>query len=638
MDASRTERRLAAILAADVVGYSRLIEADEASTLAAIRALREEVIDPLLAEHKGRIAKLMGDGAIVEFGSVVDAVACAVAMQIDVAAHQAGASAERCIVFRIGINLGDVVVEGDDLLGDGVNIAARLEQLCEPGGVLVSGPAYDQLQGKFALPLDFTGEQQVKNIARPVRAYRVRMDGTRRRVALDRRRLRRLLPKASALVAVLLLAGGGAWWFLPDDSARAKPSIAVLPFDNLGGDEATGRLADGITEDIITDLARFREFEVISRNSVQTYKGKPFDITNVGRELNVRYVLEGSIQRQGDRFRVTGQLIDVASGAHVWSERWDRPAADVFQVQAELSQQVAGKLSGIAGTIIAADREAARRKPASDLNVYDLFVLASEAKQKETKESIADCTRLLKQSLEIDPNFARAWTLLGTCYAVSMRWTDNWDETYGLYLSSERRAVELDPLDADAHAGFAFALGLGGDLKQAESEFEKALNLNPNSADVLTRYAYWAVAFGKPEEGAEMAERAARLDPNAPPWALRMQSGGLFAGSRYEEAIRIRQRVPKEMFNDSDYIELATFLVAAGRIDEARALVGESLAAYPAITIEGWTGDPGWSAEDRRNTIELMRKAGFPACASDAEVKKGGIKIRLPECEAQTSG
>jgi TolB-like protein/class 3 adenylate cyclase len=632
MDEGHSERRLAAILVADVVGYSRLIEADEAGTLAAIKALRAEVMNPLIAAHKGRIVKLMGDGAIIEFASVVDAVTCAVAIQDAVTERQGGVAPGRRIALRIGVNLGDVVVEGDDLLGDGVNVAARLEQLCDPGGVLISGTAYDHMQGKLNLPLDFAGQQRVKNIARPVPAYRVRMPGGRRRDGFDKRRLQRLLPRAAAVIVVLLLATGAAWWFMVGGPVQAKPSIAVLPFDNLGGDEATGRLADGITEDIITDLARFREFEVIAHNSVEGYKDKAVDVKRVGRELKVRYVLEGSIQRQGDRFRITGQLIETASGTHVWSDRWDRPAADVFEVQAELSQQLVGELSGIAGTIIAVDREAAKRKPPSDLNAYDLFVLASEAKQRETKESIGECIGLLKRSLEIDPGFARAWTLLGSCYAVSTRWTDNWDATTRLYLESMRRAVELDRLDADAHAGLAFALGYTGDLKQAEVEFEKALSLNPNSADVLTRYASWAATFGKPEEGAEMAEQAVRLDPHAPPWALRMQSTALFSGGHYEEAVRIRQRIPREMFSDGDYIELAVFLVALERTEEAKAEVAAGLAAYPTITIESWTGDPGWADEERQNTIDLMRKAGFPPCANEAEIKKGAIKVRLPEC------
>ena len=343
-------------------------------------------------------------------------------------------------------------------------------------------------------------------------------------------------------------------------------------------------------------------------------------------------MLEGSIQRAGDDVRVTGQLIEVTSGAHVWSERWDRPMADVFEVQAELSQQVTGKLAGLAGTIIAADRESARRKQPSDLNAYDLFVLASEAKQKETKESIAECFSLLDRAIQIDPAFARAFALRGTCYAFSQRFGGNWDETYAHYLDDERKAVELDPLDADAHGNLAMALAVGGNLKEAEAEFDRALSLNPNSADVLTRYAYWAESFGKSKEGAGAAELALRLDPNAPAQALRFQSGGLFWGGRYDRAIEVRQRVPRAMFIDGDYIELATFLVAGGRVDEAKKLAVESLDGFPWISIESWTGDPGWTDASRARTIELMREAGFRVCATEEEVANGGIKVRIPEC------
>jgi TolB-like protein/DNA-binding winged helix-turn-helix (wHTH) protein len=439
--------------------------------------------------------------------------------------------------------------------------------------------------------------------------------------------------RRGAIAAILLIVLAGlAWTFLPAPPAATKASIAVLPFDNLSGDEATGRLASGITEDIITDLARFREFDVIARNSVEAYKGRPTDIREIGRALDVRFVLEGSIQRDGDRVRVTGQLIDTQTGAHVWSERWDRPVADVFDVQAELAQTVTGKLAGIAGTIVTADAQAARRKRPSDLSAYDLFVLASEAKQQETKESIARCFTLIDQALKIDPAFARAWIMLGTCHAFSMRWSDNWDKTHALYVAALRRAVELDPLDADAHAGLGMALALGGDLKQGEMEFDKAMSLNPNSADVLTRFAYWALTFKRTEEGAQAAERAVRLDPNARPWALRFQSAGLFYGGRLAEAIRVRQKIPKEMFIESDYIELASFLAAAQRVDEAKTLAKEALTLLPHISIEGWTGDPGWLEEDRQKAIALMRLAGFPDCASAAELAKGGIKVRLPEC------
>ena len=313
MDDVAVERRLVAILAADIVGYSRLVEKDETATLVAIRRLRREVIDPLLAKYHGRIVKLMGDGAIVEFVSVVDAVRCAAELQKACAAAQADVPVDRRIVFRIGINLGDVVVEGDDLLGDGVNVAARLQEICEPAGVLVSGTAYDHLGGKFDLPLDFAGEQHVKNISHPVRTYQVRLAGSSQPWRLRARTYRDLM-RVSAVILIAALAAGGWWWLRSGDTAIASPSIAVLPFDNLGGDETAARLAGGITEDIITDLARFRSMEVIARNSTMRYKGEPVDIRQVGRDLKVRYVLEGSIQHQNDNVRVTAQLIEAESG------------------------------------------------------------------------------------------------------------------------------------------------------------------------------------------------------------------------------------------------------------------------------------------------------------------------------------
>lgn len=383
MAADGSERRLAAILAADVVGYSRLVETDEAGTFAALKKLRCEVIDPLLAKHKGRIAKLMGDGMIVEFGSAVDAVRCAAAVQKG-AELQADIPEERRLQLRIGVNLGDVLVEGDDLLGDGVNVAARLEQLCEPGGVLISGTAYDHLQGKLDLPLDFAGEQQVKNIARPVRAYRVRLAGTGVPWRLRLRQHRRGMLRAAASVVALALIGAGLWWLQPVEPANATTSIAVLPFNDLGGDEQTGRLADGIAEDIITGLARFNAIEVIARNSVQVYKDKAVDIRQVGKDLSVRFVLEGSIQRHGDRFRITAQLVEAASGTHIWSDRWDRPVADVFAVQTEFAEHLAAKLADDKGVVISADREAAKRKRPSELTAYCSAARRSTARRRST--------------------------------------------------------------------------------------------------------------------------------------------------------------------------------------------------------------------------------------------------------------
>jgi TolB-like protein/class 3 adenylate cyclase/Flp pilus assembly protein TadD len=626
-------RRLAAIMAANIVGYSRLMEADEAATLAAIKDLRCAVIDPLLVEHHGRIVKLMGDGAIVEFGSVVDAVACAVAVQKGSEARQAECPGGRRIVFRIGVNLGDVVVEGEDLLGDGINVAARLEQLCSPGGILISGTAFDQLQGKIdRLTLDYAGDQHVKNIARPVRTYNVRQDGGGRPWRLRMRPHLGEMRWAAAILAVLVLAGAGWWWLAAGEPMRARASIAVIPFDNLGGDEATGRLADGITDDIITDLARFRDLEVIARHSTMIYKGKPIDVRVVGSDLNVRFVLEGSVQRQANRVRVAAQLVDATSAAHLWSERWDRPDQDVFAIQTELAQLVAAKLGGYAGTIIWTDRDAAKRKRPSDLNAYDLYLLGIEAKHRETKESLTEAIQLLKQSIEIDPKFARAWTGLAWSYALMTERAENIAELTALQMDAARRAVELDPLDAEAHAAFGSALGNAGDLQQLSSEMKRAVSLNPNSADILTFYASWASTFGEVGPGVEAAERAIRLNPDSPNWAIGAYRYAYFMAGRYEEAWQLQRRRPKQGFGRTDYVYVAAILAALGREEEARTAVAEALSQFPDLSIEGFAGGPEWSEAERQRFNETMRKANFPPCASDAALKNRPDLIRLPEC------
>ena len=508
----RVERRLAAILAADIVGYSRLIEQDEAGTLAAIKGLREQAIDPLLAEHKGRIVKLMGDGAIVEFASVVDAVACAVAVQKAVGDRQAKTPADRRIVFRIGVNLGDVVVEGDDLLGDGVNVAARLEQLCEPGGVLVSGTAFDHLQGRLGLPLEFTGEQQVKNIARPVRAYRVRLDGSARRLpsahGLGRQPL--MLTAAAVLFAAVFL--GGIWKFWPVDPPPAKPSLAVLPLDNLAGDEATSRFADGLTEDIITDLARFGDLDVIARRSVEAYKGKAIDVRQVGRDLNVRYVLEGSIQRLAGEVRVTAQLIDARTGAHVWSDRWDRPAREVFAIQTELSERVAARLAVnvIQGQSVAA----AHRKPPEDLEAYDLVLLAYEAQKRGTRADIEQGLAYVDAAIAQDPAFARAYTRKAWLLLNLPDPDKDYNATYAEMERLARKALELDPNYTGGHITLAFAESSLGNNDEARASTARALELNPSSADTLNQAAEAMPYYGEPERGAELCERSFRLNPN----------------------------------------------------------------------------------------------------------------------------
>jgi TolB-like protein/class 3 adenylate cyclase/Flp pilus assembly protein TadD len=635
MATARVERRLAAILAADVVGYSRLMERDEDRTLERLKAHRKELVEPLVAQHHGRIIKLMGDGILCEFGSAVDAVRCAVLVQRGMAEREAGAPEGERILLRIGINLGDVVHEADgDLYGDGVNIAARLEQLCEPGGVLVSGTAYDHLQGKIDLPLDFTGERRVKNIERPVRTYRVRLDGARAASPSLPARRKWALPAAAAVLVALLLAAGAAWWWpWPAEPAlTGRPSIAVLPFDNLGGDEATARLVGGITEDIITDLARFREFDVIARNSTAVYAGKPVDVRQVGRDLNVRYVLEGSIQRQGERVRTTAQLIDAGTGAHVWSERWDRPTDDVFAVQTEIAERVASRLGG-GGAVAQAERQvAARRARPGNLTAYELYLLGAQASERATREANAEAIRLHSKAVELDPTLARAWVLLSLAHNLSVGYDADPEAARKAALDAAERAVALDPADAEAHAALGEALTSQGEFGRAAAEFETALRLNPGHVEVLTFYSGWASAFGHPERGTEAADRAIRLNPNYAPWAANNFRYAYFMAGRYEDALRVTERQPKENLTRFGLVFRAAIYAALGRAEEARTAAAEALARHPGLTIEGFVNDPGFSDSERQRLIETMRQAGFPPCAKPEELAGPAAPVRLPEC------
>jgi TolB-like protein/class 3 adenylate cyclase len=640
MASTRTERRLAAILAADVVGYSRLVEQDEGGTLAAVRDIRYAVIDPLLAEHRGRIVKLMGDGLLAEFGSVVDAVACALAIQAATAARQDDIPPERRIVFRIGINLGDVVVEGDDLLGDGVNIAARLEQLCEPGGVMVSGTAYDHLKGKLNVPFDFAGQKRVKNISQPVRTYTLRMEGAQRGWSWRTRLLRRW-PLAAALAAVLLVMVLGLWWWSQrgeptiDETAIGKPSIAVLPFDNLGGDDATGRLAAGVTEDIITDLSRYRDLDVMARNATAAYADKPVDIRAVGKALNVRYVLEGSIQRSGEQVRVTAQLIEADRGTHLWSERWDRPATDVFAVQAEVAEQVATRLAASGGAIPEAERAASRRARPEDLKAYDLYRMGQEAMGHFTKESTEEAIRWLEQAVDQDPKLARAWVALAAAHDLTMHYGADVDAARAAAMQAIRRGLELDPQDAAAHATLGHILGMAGDLPRAEAEFETALRLNPSDAGILTNHAGWASTFGDPGRGAQAADRAMRLNPNYSVSAAGFFRLAYLMAGRYEDALRLVEREDHQTRTRGGWVHGAVIYAALGRQEDAKAAVLETLKRHPDLTIESFAlNSPGYSDAERQRLVEGMQSAGFPPCIKPEQLQAMAAPVhRLPECQ-----
>jgi len=446
MAEARVERRLAAILAADVAGYSRLMGIDEEGTLASLKAHRRDLVDPKIAEHRGRIVKTTGDGALVEFGSAVDAVRCAMEIQRVMAERNVSMPEDHRIEFRIGINVGDIIVDSGDIYGDGVNIAARVEALASPGAICLSDNAYQQIKGKLVVDVSDMGEQQLKNITQPIRVYRVRLD---EKIA-------------------------GATPALPD-----KPSIAVLPFNNMSGDPEQEYFADGMVEDIITALSRFRHLFVIARNSSFTYKGRAVDIKQVGRELGVRYVLEGSVRKSANRVRITGQLIDALTGSHLWADRFDGDLEDIFDLQDRITSSVVG---AIAPKLEQAEIERAHRKPTENLDAYDYYLRGMTNFYQMTKEAQSEALRLFHKAIEIDPNFAAAHGMAAWCYAQrkSNGWmTDRLRETADTARLA-RRAVELGKEDALALSSGGFALAYVADDLDGPAFVERALLLNPN--------------------------------------------------------------------------------------------------------------------------------------------------------------
>jgi TolB-like protein/class 3 adenylate cyclase/Tfp pilus assembly protein PilF len=533
------ERRLAAILATDVVGYSRLMEQDEAETFERLRTHRKELFEPEIERHHGRIFKLMGDGVLAEFASVVNAVECPVALQRGMAERNAGLADVRRIDVRIGINLGDVIVEGDDVHGDGVNIAARLQAFADVGGVVVSGTVYDQLQGKLGMPLDSVGEQRVKNIARPVRVYRVLLNGGAAKTAPP----------------------------LPD-----KPSIAVLPFENLSGDPEQEYFADGIVEEIITALSRFHGLFVIARNSSFTYKGRAVDVKQVGRELGVRYVLEGSVRKAGNRVRITGQLIDTSTGAHLWADRFDGGLEDIFDLQDQVTANVVG---AIAPKLEKAEIERAKRKPTENLDAYDYLLRGMAIIHQWNRETNNESLRLFYRAIELDPDFASAYGMAARCYLIrkGSGWMIDRAQETAEAVRLARRAAELGWDDAVALCGAGLPLAWGGgELDDGAALIDRALQLNPNLAMAWLFSGWVKVWLGEPEVAIEHLARAMRLSPNDPN-VFNMQAATalahLFAG-RYAEASSWAEAAAREKPNHL----IATSVVAAsgalaGRLSEA---------------------------------------------------------------------
>ena len=580
---THAERKLVAILAADVVGYSRLMEVDEAGTLARLKTHRLELIDPTIARHRGRIIKTTGDGLLVEFQSVVDAVQCACEIQTRMARRNADVSPARAIQLRIGINLGDVIVEGDDIFGDGVNVAARLEALAEPGSICVSAAVRDQVGARLDARFEDLGEQSVKNITRPIRIYQVVTSGT----------------GTTALAEPA--AGRG--------KAGAKPSIAVLPFANMSGDPEQEFFADGLTEDIITELSRFRDLLVISRNSVFVHKGKPVNVQAVAREFGVDYVVEGSVRKAAGRVRVTVQLIDAETDTHIWAERYDRELKDIFAIQDEVTAAVVATLSG---RVEAAAHERGARKPTENMAAYECVLAGKILHHRSAREANAEAQRLLDRAIELDPKYAHAHAWKGC--VVGQSWIYGWCPDKELALKQVAQELEtalaLDDNDPDVHRVLA-ALNLTFDNHdKAIYHQQRALSLNPNNL-IVVQQGELLTWIGRAQEGIDWIRRAMRLNPYHPERYWNHLGRAQYTARAYADAIESFSRIVRP--DHSHHAFLAASSAQLGNKTAAAAHAREATTLEPSFSINKYLATLHYKeAADREHYREGLIKAGLP--------------------------
>jgi TolB-like protein len=580
----RVERRLAAILAADVVGYSRLMGADELGTARALRAHRE-AISPIITIHGGRIVRTIGDGVLLEFPSIIAAVECAVGIQKLMAQRNAEAPADQRMLFRIGVNFGDVLIEGDDVLGDGVNVAARLEAIAEVGGICISEDVYRHIRGKIDVGFADMGIQQLKNIARPVRAYRARLE--------------QIMPSRS-----------------PGPPLPDRPSIAVLPFQNMSGDLEQEYFADGIVEDIISALSRMRWLFVIARNSSFIYKGRAVDVKQIGRELGVRYVLEGSVRKAANRVRITGQLIDAATAMHLWADRFEGGLEDIFYLQDQVTASVVGALGP---KLEQAEIERAKRKPTESLDAYDYFLRGMAALHRWNREGNNEALRLFYRASELDPEFASAYGMAARCYSQrkASGWMVNRVQEVAETERVARRAAELGKNDAVAlcTAGIAFAYVVG-ELDHGAALMDRALALNPNWASAWLFSGWGKVWLGEPEAAIEHVARAMRLSPQDPQIfnAQAATASAHFFAGRYDEASSWAEMAVREQ----PIHFIATCVAAAsnalaGRLPEAQKAMARLRQLDPDLRMSSLKDlFPIRRSDDFARWAEGMRRAGLP--------------------------
>jgi adenylate cyclase len=587
MEEANLERRLAAVLAADVVGYSRLMEVDEAGTLARLKTVRLELIDPAITKCKGRIIKTTGDGMLVEFQSVTEALRCAVDFQERMARRNRDMPASRTLLYRIGINLGDVIVEGDDIFGDGVNVAARLEGIAEPGGICISAAVRDQVGDRLEVAYEDLGEQQVKNINRPVHVFKVVVDGQTPHVA------------------------GVASIAQPTQQKDArKPSIAVLPFINMSGDAEQEFFADGLTEDIITELSRFRELLVISRNAVFVHKGKPVKAQQIAREFGVDYVVEGSVRKAADRVRVTVQLIDGETETHIWAERYDRKLEDIFAIQDEVTSSISATLFG---RVEAARHDRAQRKPTGNMAAYECLLAGKVLHHWSNRDANTKALHMLDRAIELDPKYAHAhaWKACVTGQAWLHGWCEDADASLLTIGNELQTALSLDDNDADVHRVLA-ALKLNfNEHDKALYHQQRALSLNPNSDLIVVQQGEVLTWLGRPEEGIEWIRRAMRLNPYHPERFWSHLGRAQYTARHYADAIASYSKLTAP--DAAQHAFMAASSAQLGDRVAAAAHVGEVLRRQPAFTISGHLKTLHYrQAADNEHMRDGLLKAGLP--------------------------
>jgi adenylate cyclase len=551
-----THRRLAAILVADVVGYSRLMEADETGTLAALKERRKAILAPTVRAHGGRVVKFMGDAVLVEFASAVKAVEAALELQGKMAEANVSMAQDRGILLRIGINLGDVIGEGADIYGDGVNIAARLEALAQPGGICLSDKVQKEVSGKLPVAFDDLGERQLKNIAAPVRVFTVRAGSSGHAVRID------------------------------NTSRPDKPSIVVLPFENMSGDIEQNYFSEGISEDIITDLSKISGLFVIARNSAFTYKGRPVKVQEVSRELGVRYVLEGGVRKAGNRLRITAQLIDGHTGGHVWAERYDRDLTDIFAVQDEVTQKI---VAALAVKLSGEERRRLETHGTEVVGAYDYLLRGRHEIQVFTKAANTDARHAFEQAIALDRKFSSAVACLAKThmYDYTNRWSEAPDESLATAYRLASQAVALDPGNAEAHEVLGDVFHWMKDLDRAIAAREHAIALDPNYAHAYAALGYTLYYAGQPERGLECLRHAVRLDPLHPDEFLHFLALNYFALGRLEEAAAVlERRLIRNPNTDVSRILLASIYGHQCKHEKARGTCQEALKVNPAYSLE----------------------------------------------------